>query len=310
MRCMEQLSGKQATWTFDEEKVRIEYAKGWLSSPLNKALGRTEVPLAGVAGVDFHRPPGKKKGWELRLRIQGTDPFVEAGAALAGHDPFLLTGDAKSELLAEYHADQIRFLAEQARTAGPPPEGFPADLAAPLPLHIQVHEGTAAFNGERLVFTWSSEAPSEKRSAQRREFPLSDIGTLEWTPSDGWDYGVLRVVPQDGAPANKKKPVPPKRDLSCLRFDEGAEQAQALLMAATVTAHLAGGTAASAAAPRPALAGAAPAALAEGAAPEPDRDPESEAVIARIRKLGALHAEGVLTDEEFRTKKAELLDRL
>ncbi|WP_026120290.1 DUF4429 domain-containing protein [Nocardiopsis potens] len=319
---MENLRGKQGTWTFDEDKVVIDYATGWLASSLNKALARTEVPLRSVAGVDFRtRGTGaKKKGWEMRLRIRDqADPFAAVGAAMSGEDPFLLSGDAKTELVAEYHADQLRLLAERAAAQGPPPAGAPARLVAPLPLHIQVHEGTAAFDGSSLVLSWTSEAAKEKRSAQRREFPLERIAKVEWNPSDGWDYGVLRVLSEDGAP--RKKPVPAKRDLSCLLFDEGGEQAQALLMAATVTAHLwAAGSG------RPEADGAAAALPSGGAVPaigagggseeaaaagsDDDIDPESRIVMARIRKLGELHAEGLLTDEEFSAKKAELLERL
>ncbi|GAA1118125.1 DUF4429 domain-containing protein [Nocardiopsis composta] len=308
------MRGKQGTWTFDEEKVVIDYATGWLASSLNKALARTEVPLQAVAGVDFRtRGSGaKKKGWEMRLRIRDqADPFAAVGAAMSGEDPFLLSGDAKTELVAEYHADQLRLLAEQAAAQGAPPAGTPARLVAPLPLHIQVHEGTAAFDGSSLVLSWTSEAAKEKRSAQRREFPLEQIAKVEWNPSDGWDYGVLRVLPEGGRPP--KKPVPAKRDLTCLLFDEGGEQAQALLMAATVTAHLwAAGTGRPETAEAPAALGRGEEtpAIGAGADADDDIDPESRIVMARIRKLGELHAEGLLTDEEFSAKKAELLERL
>ncbi|MFW5418329.1 DUF4429 domain-containing protein [Nocardiopsis sp. CNT-189] len=320
---MEKLRGKQGTWTFDEEKVVIDYATGWLASSLNKALARAEVPLRSVAGVDFRaRGTGaKKKGWEMRLRIRGqADPFAAVGAAMSGEDPFLLSGDAKTELVAEYHADQLRLLAERAAAQGAPPADAPARLVAPLPLHIQVHEGTAAFDGSSLVLSWTSEATKEKRSAQRREFPLERIAKVEWNPSDGWDYGVLRVLAEGGAPP--KKPVPAKRDLSCLLFGEGGEQAQALLMAATVTAYLwaagSGRPEADEGAAALSSGGEAPA-IGAGGGPEGDDgadgsgddiDPESRIVMARIRKLGELHAEGLLTDEEFSAKKAELLERL
>ncbi|MDP9813926.1 hypothetical protein J2W42_006803 [Rhizobium tibeticum] len=48
--------------------------------------------------------------------------------------------------------------------------------------------------------------------------------------------------------------------------------------------------------------------------PEPPPSPmpgiAKDDVISKIERLGALHAKGILTDEEFQTKKAELLSRI
>ena len=315
---MEQLAGKQGKWSFDDGKVVIQYSTGWLAPALHKALVRSEVPMAAIAGVEFNaRHSGaKKKGWELRLRLHDrTDPYTFVGAALSRDEPFLLTGDAKQELVAEYHADQIRFAAEQA---GPPAPGTATRLVAPLPLHIQVHEGTAAFDGSSLSLQWAGNASGPKRARQRMEYPLESIEKVEWVPSDGWEYGLLRVVERGGG---ERKAVKPAKDLACLLFDEGAEQGHALLMAATVTAYLWAaedeGRTAAAVAATPPQGGALPAAEAPTpAGPAPaaddgdDPDPQSRVIYARIRELGRLHAEGLLTDEEFSAKKAELLDRL
>ncbi|NYE50153.1 hypothetical protein HDA32_005273 [Spinactinospora alkalitolerans] len=69
-------------------------------------------------------------------------------------------------------------------------------------------------------------------------------------------------------------------------------------MAATVTAHLWAGSTREAASP-----------IAADAPPKAVAD-SPRTVYDRIRELGRLHEEGLLTDEEFTTKKAELLDRL
>ncbi|WP_017537786.1 MULTISPECIES: DUF4429 domain-containing protein [Nocardiopsis] len=309
---MEKVTGKQGSWSFDDEKVVIEYATGWLAPALHKALVRSEVPMEAIADVEFRprKGGGKKKGWELRLRLhERTDPYSFVGASLSRDEPFLLTGDAKQELVAEYHADQIRFAAGRAGTPAP---DTATRLVAPLPLHIQVHEGTAAFDGSSLSLQWAGNASGPKRAQQRMEYPLERIEKVEWVPSDGWEYGLLRVVERSGG---KRKAVKPAKDLACLLFDEGAEQGRALLMAATVTAYLwsggrPGDAAALQAAPSPespALPEADPDGAEEGGE---DPDPQSKVVYARIRELGRLHAEGLLTDEEFSAKKAELLDRL
>lgn len=45
-------------------------------------------------------------------------------------------------------------------------------------------------------------------------------------------------------------------------------------------------------------------------APAPKPAPQAESVADKLRQLAELHAEGILTDDEFSAKKAELLDRL
>jgi hypothetical protein len=44
--------------------------------------------------------------------------------------------------------------------------------------------------------------------------------------------------------------------------------------------------------------------------PSPMPGFDNDDVISKIERLGALHAKGILTDEEFQTKKAELLSRI
>jgi hypothetical protein len=58
------------------------------------------------------------------------------------------------------------------------------------------------------------------------------------------------------------------------------------------------------------LAGASPAAAQAAAAAAAAAAPKSEDVIALIEKLGELKAKGILSDEEFAAKKAELLSKL
>lgn len=45
-------------------------------------------------------------------------------------------------------------------------------------------------------------------------------------------------------------------------------------------------------------------------APPPPAAPAEDDMIAKLEQLGALHDKGILTDEEFAAKKAELLGRL
>ncbi|GAA4916677.1 DUF4429 domain-containing protein [Streptomonospora salina] len=255
---MDELRGDRAVWTFDGEAVSIRFHTGTFKNAMLKELGRCTVPVAAVSSVDFHLSDSKRKRWALRLRMHDrTDPYTAVGAMLTEKSqPFYLVGRADSELIAENLADQIRFAAgraaeERAQSAQPaqagPGQAEPAGSAAPgphlarrlvppLPLHIQTSEGTAAFDGSAVRLIWSGGmTSSHKKKTQRRVFALADITDVEWVPATDSGNGHLRInTTEEDAPEVTK----PKHDLSCLLCGEGEENARALMMAATVTAHL------------------------------------------------------------------------
>ncbi|MFL1427203.1 MULTISPECIES: DUF4429 domain-containing protein [unclassified Nocardiopsis] len=339
---MDGLHGDQADWGFDGATVDIVYKKTWTGSPLLKELGRLSVPVGVIAGVEFTPGGGRRKGWLLRLTLrERMDPYAAVGAMLRDDlQPFRLTGPAKTELIAEYLADQIRFAAEQ--TPGEPDPVTVTRLVPATPLHIKTCEGTATLDGSTLRLVWSGDyASTAKRRAGRREYDLSGISGVDWGPPDGWGWGFLRVVPADGSTGDGR----PKHDLGMLRSaEEGGESHRAFLMAATVTAHLwvRGGPARSgkgggwrelalgtvrALTGAPVFPGAdtsegAPEDAAEDSgreaprepggpdAPAVGRGPDTAWIFTQIERLGELHAKGLLTDEEFTAKKAELLDRI
>lgn len=359
---MDDLRGNQAVWRFDGETVSIRYeAQGWFKDPLLKRIGQLELPVAAIAEVDFQPGAGPRKGWLLQLRLhERTDPYAAVGAMLKEKSqPFRLTGQASGELVAEYLADQIRFAAEQS---GPPAPDTAVRLVPRLPFHIQTSEGTATLDGSTVRLVWSGgEAGGRKRRAQRREYDLSEITGVDWAPSDGWEWGYMRLVTADTGGKDTGKP---KQDLRALIAEEGAEGYDTLLMAAAVTAHVwaaqasgpggrdGRGVAARLRDPRwwldaavrstdqlrslsagPAAPnadadaagegtgpGAGPAAVTEGgavpalragdAAEEANARPDTEWIFRQIESLGELHARGLLTDEEFSAKKAELLGRI
>jgi hypothetical protein len=348
---MDDLRGNQAVWRFDGETVAIRYeAQGWFKDPLLKRIGQLELPVAAIAEVDFQPGAGPRKGWLLQLRLhERTDPYAAVGAMLKEKSqPFRLTGQASGELVAEYLADQIRFAAEQS---GPPAPDTAVRLVPRLPFHIQTGEGTATLDGSTVRLVWSGgEASGRKRRAQRREYDLSEITGVDWAPSDGWEWGYMRLVTAGTGGGDTGKP---KQDLHALVADEGAEGYDTLLMAAAVTAHvwaaeasgpdaregrgvaarlrdprwwldaaarstgqlraLSAGPAASdadtgrSAGPE---AGAASPPRAVDAPGEASGRPDNEWIFQQIERLGELHARGLLTDEEFSAKKAELLGRI
>ncbi|WP_345572838.1 DUF4429 domain-containing protein [Nonomuraea rosea] len=288
---MDELRGKTAMWRFDEEKVVIQYDTRWRTHALLKVLTRCEVPLAAVAAVEF--ASAGKKGWQLRLRLrEHADPYAAVGSLLAEKgQPFLLTGGPDTELVAEYHADQLRLAADAGRLGDGrrPPGEYALGLVPPVPLHIRTSEGSARFDGQTLRLEWSGDASSRKSKKRRMEYALSDIRRIEWFPQKSMDEGYLRIV--TGEEDAETKPAKPGKDFACLLTEDSAKQdAWTLVMAATVTAHLWAGAAG------------------RGESAQLTADPRS--VYDRIRELRRLHEEGLLTDEEFTSKKADLLDRL
>ncbi|MEU3016258.1 DUF4429 domain-containing protein [Nocardiopsis sp. NPDC007018] len=382
---MDELRGDQAAWVFDGESVSIRYeTKGWFKSPLLKLLGSLEVPVSAIQDVEFRPGAGRKNGWVMQLRLrERMDPYQAVGAMLDEKaQPFRLTGPAKTELVAEYLADQMRFAASQA---GAPDPATPTRLVPTLPLHIMTCEGTARLEDGRLTLVWSGTyASSYKKKKQRREYDIKDITGVEWAPLDDWGWGFVRFVTNR---SSKEASAKPKNDLNLLRAgEEGNEIHQVFLLAAAVTAHrwarggagrraLGSGETAPEVDPEagpedaepgfddpewwknaarsameavrgpnltvnlPGVAnpwggtdqeavpgeGAGPP-FPTGAAPTPEtgapaptsaggdaREPggtDTTWIFEQIERLGDLHAKGLLTDEEFSEKKAELLGRI
>lgn len=300
---MEELRGHHGIWRFDEESVRVSFGTGRKVPALFKALGQCSVPLAAVREVEFD-PGDRKHGWRIRLRlVDGADPYarLETGGVTHTTTPLQLTGPHDLELVAEYCADRITESARYAReilTAPLDPVQVSLGLVARPPFQSRTGEGLALFDGDRLHFQWDGwMASTAKGQEEARDFPFAEIECLKWHPQVDFDEGYLRVVLR-GVTLPEASEL--ENDFFTLASHGQKGSEESLLMAATVNAHIA------LAGEGAALEGAG--APAELAAARPADD--SEAIFAKIRELGSLHAEGLLTDSEFSTKKAELLDRL
>lgn len=294
---MEELRGHHGTWRIDDEAVRVRFDSGRRVPALFKALGGCSVPLAAVHGVDFD-PGDRKRGWRMSLRLaEGVDPYADLRVAdRDGPSPLTITGPHEGELLAEYFRDQTASAASLARetlSEEPDPREVARGLVARPPLQVRTAEGSASFDGDRVRLQWDGWlASTVKEKEKSRDYRLSEIEAAHWQPPVDLTEGHLRLVlrgvtiPEATALDN---------DFFTLASHGAKGSEETLLMAATINAHVA-------------VAGSvqsAPGAL----DPAPAGD-DGEAVFATIRQLGRLHAEGLLTDEEFSAKKAQLLDRL
>ncbi|MFL1377817.1 MULTISPECIES: DUF4429 domain-containing protein [unclassified Nocardiopsis] len=289
---MEELRGHHALWRIDDETVRIRFDSGRKVPTLFKALAGCEVPLAAVREVDFHQGD-RRHGWRLRLDlVPGVDPYVVLGvSARNALTPLVLTGPHDTELVAEYVADKIRDLARYARdtlTGELDRTEVARALVARPPVQARTAEGSASFDGEKVRLQWDGWlASSAKEKEKSREYRLTEIDSVHWHPQVDVTEGYMRIVLRG---VTLPEATSLENDFFTLASHGSKGAEETFLMAATLNAYIGRAPAA------PALEGG----EAGGA----------EEVFAKIRELGRLHAEGLLTDQEFADKKAELLDRL
>ncbi|MGW0205211.1 DUF4429 domain-containing protein [Streptomyces sp. NPDC003233] len=278
------LAGFHAVWEFESDSVLIRYERGIRTPKLFQALGERRVPLSAVEGVTLS--PGRRGTVVLRLLPRvGADPLIEAadGQLKEGSDPYRLVLPAERETLAEYYADELKgLLTESGATER-------HLVAAPeAPLSFKAYDGKASFDGTAVQFRWSwTGASSAKWKAGDQSFPVTQLSGVEWRSPEVFE-GHLRLVRR--APGSDAPPQP-DQDPAAVVFGLGYGPVhESLPFAAAVLAAV------RTRGPVPAV-------------PTPSRRDPAD-IAERIRHLGELHQAGLVTDEEFSSKKAELLAEL
>lgn len=282
------LAGFHAAWEFESDSVLIRYERGIRTPKLFQALGARRIPLAALEGVTL--AAGRRGTVVLRAEPRpGADPLMDAadGQLKEGCDPYRLVLPAERATLAEYYADELR-----ARLTG----SGPADrhLVAPpaAPLRFKAYDGKASFDGTAVRFRWSwTGASSAKWKAGDQSFPVTGLGGVEWRSPELFE-GHLRLLPREPDVVAAAQPPQPDQDPAAVVFGLGYGPVhESLPFAAAVLAAVR-----SASPPAPVT------------VPAPRRDPAD--IADRIRHLGELHQAGLVTDEEFSVKKAQLLAEL
>ncbi|MEU2267726.1 DUF4429 domain-containing protein [Streptomyces olindensis] len=278
------LAGFHAAWEFESDSVLIRYERGIRTPKLFQALGERRVPLEAIAGVTLTR--GKRGTVVLRVEPRpGADPLMEAAAGQLKEsgDPYRLVLPAEREVLAEYFADELRGLLTESGPADrflvEPPKG---------PLSFKAYDGKATFDGRTVSFRWFwTGASSAKWKAGDQNFSVGELNGVEWRSPEVFE-GHLRLLRRDVGTAA----VQADQDPAAVVFGLGYGPVhESLPFAAAVLA---------------AVRTSSPVAAVPAAAPR--RDPAD--IAERIRHLGELHQAGLVTDEEFSVKKAELLAEL
>ncbi|MEV7279639.1 DUF4429 domain-containing protein [Streptomyces sp. NPDC093111] len=284
------LAGIHATWQFESDAIVIRFERGIRTPRLFGALRERRIPHEALASVTL--APGKRGTVVLHaVPRPGADPLVEAAAGQLkeGGDPYRLVLPVDREAQAAYYREEL--LAVLPRDAAEPTDGFL--VAAPEgPQSFKAYDGKASFDGSgEVAFRWSrTGASSEKWRAGDRIFPVRELSGVEWRSPESPD-GCLRLLPR-GAVAASARPPHPDLDPAAVVFGHRYGPVhESLPFAAAVLAAIRGSGRV------PAFPGA--------SAPY---DPAG--VAERIRHLGELHRAGLVTDEEFSSRKAELLAEL
>ena len=300
MNGMAELIGKNGTWTFDGEVVRVVPGHDKDVSRLRAALGEVAVPLAALAGIAFEATPeaGKKAkdgAGRIRLRLRsGADPLLVAcGGRLADEaDPYQLQVPAGRGGVAEYFADEVRDALTVARIPAEPTDRYLV-AAPPVPVSANGQDGTGSFDCDVVRLEWGWLADLKKRSAGNRAWPLAALEAVEWRPAAGLDWGWIRFRVRGDAGIVSANP---RLDPNCLTlWGAKKESGNSAVLAAAIVGRM----------PHP---NAAPETVAS-AAPTADT-PDQDALLRRLRELGDLHRDGVLTDEEFAVAKQAVLKRM
>ncbi|WP_314223080.1 DUF4429 domain-containing protein [Streptomyces zaehneri] len=289
---MAEIIQKDGTWVFDGDALRLTPGRDKNVSPLRRELGELIVPLGALAGLSFEQ--GRKTG-RLRLRLRdGADPLLQAtgGRLTEPHDPYQLLVESDRYGVAEYLVDEVRQALLLDEVPTDPVDAYL--LPGPsVPLSASAGDGTAGFDGERVRLEWNWKTEESKASAGARTIGVAEIEAVEWQPAVGLENGCLRFRLRH-APTK----APAKYDPNAVELWGFRKDPLMALVAAAVQARL----------PHPA-AGSREAVPAQREAESAGGD-DHDALLRRLRELGELRRDGVLTDEEFAMAKQAVLRRL
>lgn len=291
---MAEIIQRDGTWAFDGSTIRITPGPHRSVPLFRQTYGEIAVPLEAVSGVVYE--PERRRG-RLRMRLrEGADPLLQAtgGRLPDAADPYRLTVDADRSGVAQYVAEEIRHALLLDQVPEGPTDGYLLP-GPPVPVSVRSSDGTVSFDGGQVRIDWADTSDRVKRATGPRIIALGDVVQVEWLPNSGSEDGFLRFVTRETVFSR----LPPERDPYALDL-WGSVRRDLLtaLVATAVTARL----------PHPSTrADGSPEDRPRSPAGVPARDGGHDVLLRRLRELGELHRDGVLTDEEFGRTKAVIL---
>ncbi|MFE3034544.1 DUF4429 domain-containing protein [Streptomyces canus] len=296
---MAEIIQRDGTWAFDGTTVRITPGLHRSVPLFRQTYGEVAVPLEAISGVAFE--PERRRG-RLRMRLrEGADPLLHAtgGRLPDPADPYRLLVDVDRAGVAEYVAEEIRHALLLDQIPKEPTKTYLLP-GPPVPVSVRSSDGTVSFDGTQVRIDWADTSDRVKRATGPRIIDVGDLVQVEWLPNSGYEDGFMRFVTRETSFSK----LPPEKDPYALDL-WGSTRRDLLtaLVATAVTARL----------PHPSTRGE----LAPGderahrrrlaAAAVPPPADHHDVLLRRLRELGELHRDGVLTDEEFATTKAAVL---
>ncbi|MFG2964277.1 DUF4429 domain-containing protein [Streptomyces sp. NPDC048288] len=292
---MAEIIQRDGTWAFDGSTVRITPGRHRSVPLFRQTYGEIAVPLEAVAGVVYE--PERRRG-RLRMRLrEGADPLLQAtgGRLPEAADPYRLAVDEDRSGVAEYVAEEIRHALLLDQIPAEPTKAYLLP-GPPVPVSVRSSDGTVSFDGTRVRIDWADTSDRVKRATGPRIIGVGELVQVEWLPNSGYEDGFLRFATRETVFSK----LPAERDPYALDL-WGSVRRDLLtaLVAAAVTARL----------PHPSS-------RAEPEYADRERPPASvprqpadhhDVLLRRLRELGELHRDGVLTDEEFAQTKAAVL---
>jgi hypothetical protein len=291
---MAEIIQRDGAWAFDGTVVRITPGLHRSVPLFRQTYGEVAVPLEAVAGVVFE--PERKRG-RLRMRLrEGADPLLQAtgGRLPEPADPYRLLVDVDRAGVAEYVAEEIRRALMLDQIPKEPTKAYLLP-GPPVPVSVRSSDGTVSFDGNQVRIDWADTSDRVKRATGPRIIAVGDLVQVEWLPNSGYEDGFLRFVTRETAFSK----LPPEKDPYALDLWGSARRdLLTALVATAITARL----------PHPSTRGGGEFTdrWQPTAAVPPPAD-HHDVLLRRLRELGELHRDGVLTDEEFAMTKAAVL---
>ncbi|MFE6944429.1 DUF4429 domain-containing protein [Streptomyces chartreusis] len=291
---MAEIIQRDGTWAFDGTTVRITPGLHRSVPLFRQTYGEIAVPLEAVAGIVFE--PERKRG-RLRMRLrEGADPLLHAtgGRLPDTADPYRLAVDVDRAGVAEYVAEEIRRALLLDQIPKDPTKTYLLP-GPPVPVSVRSSDGTVSFDGTQVRIDWSDTSDRVKRATGPRIIGVGELVQVEWLPNSGYEDGFLRFVTRETVFSK----LPPEKDPYALDLWGSARRdLLTALVATAITARL----------PHPSTrTGVDAEDHPQLAAAVPRPADHHDVLLRRLRELGELHRDGVLTDEEFAMTKAAVL---
>ncbi|SER58455.1 protein of unknown function [Streptomyces sp. yr375] len=295
---MAEIIQRDGTWAFDGTTVRITPGLHRSVPLFRQTYGEISVPLEAVAGIVYE---SERRRGRLRMRLrEGADPLLQAtgGRLPDPADPYRLTVDVDRSGVAEYLAEEIRhaLLLDQI-----PHEPTAAYLlpGPPVPVSVRSSDGTVSFDGTQVRVDWADTSDRVKRATGPRVIGIGDLVRVEWLPNSGYEDGFLRFVTRETVFSK----LPAEKDPYALDlWGNVSRDLLTALVATAVTARLPHPYARTRTGQEPGDADGHP-----GTDGHADAGGHHDVLLRRLRELGELHRDGVLTGEEFARTKAVVL---